>query len=542
MEKSTFSVSYFLRKNKKYRNGSAPLLVRITYNGVRSEFTSNHNVKPEYWDQKSNRAIGQTNYSSKINKLLDHIYMSLCVSIKELEERGIEVTAENIKNNYLGLIEFKQATLLSLYTEHNTKMEALVGKTYAFSTLQKHLTTLEHLKDFLKREYKSGDIAMEKVNTQFLLDFEFFLKTEKCISNNTTIKYLKNLGKVVRVGINAGYISRDPFATIKFHHEEVETVFLDRSELQSILDKEFDIKRLDQVRDAFLFCCFTGLAFADVKALTTDCLYEPNKGEIWINKKGKTHLGYYWAYYAPLAGAVVFDYQKGRGAEAPRAFLDHYNGYLQTDGYQVYKQYYANDRVIHLACWAHVRRKFEHALDNNKEIAEHVLLEIQKLYSIERKTKELSARETKELRLNEALPIINALGKYLGYKRNLVPPTSETGKAITYATNLWSSLQNYLYEGNLQIDNNLIENKIRPIALGRKNYLFAGSHNGAERSAMFYSFFSCCKLNNINPKKWMVYVLANIADYPANKIHELLPNIIDPEKLENHRDFWERKV
>ena len=260
------------------------------------------------------------------------------------------------------------------------------------------------------------------------------------------------------------------------------------------------------------------------------------------NKKGKTHLGYYWAYYAPLARAVIFDYQKGRGADAPRAFLEHYSGYLQTDGYQVYKKYYANDKVTHLACWAHVRRKFEHALDNNKEIAEHVLLEIQKLYSIERKTKELSADERKELRLNEALPIINALGKYLGHKRNFVLPTSKIGKAITYTTNLWSSLQNYLYDGNLQIDNNLIENKIRPIALGRKNYLFAGSHNGAKRSAMFYSFFSCCKLNNINPEKWMNYVLANIADYPANKIHELLPHIIDPEKLENHKNFWEGKV
>ena len=260
------------------------------------------------------------------------------------------------------------------------------------------------------------------------------------------------------------------------------------------------------------------------------------------NKKGKTHLGYYWAYHAPLARAVVFDYQKGRGIDAPRAFLEHYNGYLQTDGYQVYKKYCSNDKVTHLACWAHARRKFEHALDNNKEIAEHVLLEIQKLYSIERKTKELSADERKEIRLSEALPIINALGKYLGHKRNLVLPTSKIGKAITYTTNLWSSLQNYLYDGNLQIDNNLIENKIRPIALGRKNYLFAGSHNGAKRSAMFYSFFACCKLNNINPKKWMDYVLANIADYPANKIHELLPHIIDPEKLENHRDFWERKM
>ena len=260
------------------------------------------------------------------------------------------------------------------------------------------------------------------------------------------------------------------------------------------------------------------------------------------NKKGKTHLGYYWAYHAPLARVVVFDYQKGRGTDAARGFLENYKGYLQTDGYQVYKHYYTNKDVTHLACWAHVRREFEQSLTNNKEIAEYVLLEIQKLYGIERKTKELSAEKTKECRLNEALPIINALGKYLGHKRNLVLPSSKIGKAITYTTNLWYSLQNYLYDGNLQIDNNLIENKIRPIALGRKNYLFAGSHNGADRSAMFYSFFACCQLNNINPKKWMDYVLANIADYPANKIHELLPNIIDSEKLENHRNFWESKV
>lgn len=333
MEKSTFSVSYFLRKNKKYRNGSAPLLVRITYNGVRSEFTSNHNVKPEYWDQKSNRAIGQTSYSKKVNGFLDHIYVGLCDSIKDLEERGVEVTAENIKNNYLGLIEFKQVTLLSLYAEHNAKMETLVGKTYAFSTLQKHLTTLEHLKDFLEKEYKSGDIIMEKVNTQFLLDFEFYLKTEKSISNNTTIKYMKNLGKVVRVGLNAGYLKRDPYATIKYHHEEIEKVFLDRSELQSILAKEFEIKRLDQVRDAFLFCCFTGLAFADVKALTTDCLYEPNKGEIWINKKRQKTKKWFHVPLLPQAKSIIDKYEhhpvREKGILIPVPTNQKMNAYLK---------------------------------------------------------------------------------------------------------------------------------------------------------------------------------------------------------------------
>ncbi len=235
-EKSTFSVSYFLRQAKLYKNGEAPISVRITYNGLRTEFISNQNVKPEFWDQKSNKALGKSTYARKVNGFLDHIYMSLCDSIKDLEERGMEVTAENIKNNYLGFIEFKQVSLLSLYAEHNAKMEALVGKTYAFSTLQKHLTTIAHLKDFLEREYKSGDIIMDKVNTQLLMDFEFYLKSEKSISNNTTIKYMRNLGKVIRMGLNAGYLKRDPYAAIKYHYEEVERPFLDRKELQSIIE------------------------------------------------------------------------------------------------------------------------------------------------------------------------------------------------------------------------------------------------------------------------------------------------------------------
>ena len=253
----------------------------------------------------------------------------------------------------------------------------------------------------------------------------------------------------------------------------------------------------------------------------------------------KTHLGYYWVYHSPLAKLAVFDYQKGRGKDAPRGFLQGYQGTLQTDGYNVYKQYYANDNVTHLACWAHARRKFEKALDNDKIRAEHVISEIQKLYAIEREAQELSPDERKELRLKKALPIINDLGKWLHAQRQQVLPKSPIGRAIEYVTPLWGSLQNYLHDGNLNIDNNLIENSIRPVALGRKNYLFAGSHEGAKRSAMFYSFFSCCKLNKLNPQKWMEYVLENIADYPANRVHELLPNNIDPVKIETFKKFYE---
>jgi len=256
-------------------------------------------------------------------------------------------------------------------------------------------------------------------------------------------------------------------------------------------------------------------------------------------KKKKTHLGYYWTYHAPLAKLAVFDYQQGRGRDAPRGFLESYQGTLQTDGYNVYKYYYANDKVTHLACWAHARRKFEKALNNDRKRAGYAMTKIQKLYDIEREAQDFTADDRKALRLEKALPIINDLGKWLHGQRPQVLPKTPIGKAIEYVTPLWESLQNYLHDGNLQIDNNLIENSIRPVALGRKNYLFAGSHEGAKRSAMFYSFFACCKLNDINPQKWLEYVLEKIADYPVNRIHELLPNNIDPAKIQNFKKFYE---
>src|SRR5690554_4458761 len=239
------------------------------------------------------------------------------------------------------------------------------------------------------------------------------------------------------------------------------------------------------------------------------------------DKKGKTHLGYLWTYHAVQSKLCVFDYQKGRGVDAPRQMLTDYHGALQTDGYKVYNHYCLSKEIKHLACWAHARRYFEKALMQDRKRAAYVLGEIQKLYAIERKIADLTAEERHEVRLEEALPIINNLGKWMHRERNMVLPKSLIGKAIEYCVKLWTSLLTYLENGNYHIDNNAIENKIRPVALGRKNYLFAGSHNGAQRTAMFYTFFANCKLNGVNPEKWLnkvLEVIAVIADYPSNKL------------------------
>lgn len=241
------------------------------------------------------------------------------------------------------------------------------------------------------------------------------------------------------------------------------------------------------------------------------------------NKKGETHLGYLWVYHSVLSKMCIFDYQKGRGLEAPRQILMDYHGALQTDGYKVYDHYCLNPEIKHLACWAHARRYFEKALLQDQKRASYVLQEIQKLYAIERKTAELTPQERHAIRLEQALPIINELGQWLHRERQVVLPKSLMGKAIEYCTKLWTSLITYLENGEYLIDNNAIENKIRPVALGRKNYLFAGSHNGAQRTAMFYTFFACCKLNNVNPEKWLNKVLEVIADYPCNKLQDLFP-------------------
>jgi len=242
-------------------------------------------------------------------------------------------------------------------------------------------------------------------------------------------------------------------------------------------------------------------------------------------KKGKTHRGYHWIYYSPLERMVLFDYQHGRSREGPSRLLKNFSGYLQTDGYTVYDLIGQRKSITHLNCMAHARRGFEKALPYEQEQAEYAMEMFQKLYAIEREARDgdLSTQQRYELRLDKALPIINKLGKWIVETYKTVLPKSPIGKALAYCIPRWDNLTNYLHDGSLEIDNNLAENAIRPIALGRKNYLFAGSERGAERAAMFYSFLGTCKKNNVNPFDWLKKVLEVIPEHKVSMLHELLP-------------------
>jgi transposase len=243
------------------------------------------------------------------------------------------------------------------------------------------------------------------------------------------------------------------------------------------------------------------------------------------DKPGATHKGYYWVYYDPVNKLVLFDYRKTRGREGPNEMLKNFKGYLQTDGYTAYNHLGNQANIIQLACMAHARRKMESSLDNDKERATWALTMIQKLYDIERQAREgsLLPEDIRQLRQQQAKPVLDEMGEWLKEQINLVLPKSAIGGAIAYTLTLWPRLIRYIEDGRFQIDNNLIENSIRPVALGRRNYMFAGSHEAAHRSAVIYSLLATCKINNIEPQAWLTNTLSVIADCPASQLHTLLP-------------------
>lgn len=252
------------------------------------------------------------------------------------------------------------------------------------------------------------------------------------------------------------------------------------------------------------------------------------------DKPGACHQGYMWVRYAPLSKSVLFEYYKSRSTKGPIDDLSTFKGYVQTDGYSGYTYLASLQGITHLSCWAHARRYFDKALQNDHQRASHVMKLIQLLYGIESlaRESEMSHQQRHDLRLEKSLPIINEIGQYIHQERSNVTPQSPIGKAFEYCANRWISLQNYLTNGILEIDSNLVENSIRPLALGRKNYLFAGSHDAAKDIAMFYSFFATCTKNNIDSQKWLTYVINNINDTKTSQLKNLLPQFIDKTLLE----------
>ena len=278
---STFSLLFYIKRSKADSNGMANVYLRITVNGKRAELSIRRKVGIMKWNSKSARAIGYSQESQDLNRFMEVISNKIFKIHQRLVEESRLISSIEIRDIYQGK-EGKQKMLLEIFENHNIQVENLIGIDFALNTLKRYKTTKAHLESYILKEYNLEDTPVKSVDYKFIMGFEYYLKTVRNCTHNSAIKYVTNLKKIIRIAYVHDWITKDPFANWKARIKIVDREFLSEEEIQSIVEKEFTIKRLDQVRDIFIFSCFTGLAYADVKKLNKDHVVIGIDGERWI--------------------------------------------------------------------------------------------------------------------------------------------------------------------------------------------------------------------------------------------------------------------
>ena len=283
MERKRFSVLFFIKRSKLLKNGEAPVRVRVTYDRLYVELQLKRSVKVPLWSQEKEKSTGKDRNSVELNHYIDALRVKFYQIYQDLELKGKIISARAIVNRYQGKDEtFK--TLCNVFKEHNDNCRKLIGTDYADITVRRYDNCLKYLMELVKRDYKVDDMLLREVNGELVRKFDLYLKTEKHCAQNTVIRYMKCFKKVINLAIANEWLTKNPFAGIKFHEVEVNKQFLSQAEINRIWQKEFRIERLELVRDVFIFCVFTGLAFIDVYNLRPEHVSEDSNGNLWIVK------------------------------------------------------------------------------------------------------------------------------------------------------------------------------------------------------------------------------------------------------------------
>lgn len=258
-----------------------PIWVRLTVDGKRAELSTGKKISPEKWNVNSGKVKGNSEEARIINNYLNQVYLKLQKIYDKLLEKDEFVSAQTMKSIYQGN-NTKQHCLLELFKYHNEQIKAQLGQGYSAGTLERYETTYNHTAAFIKYHYKRDEYMLSELKYDFITEFEFYLKSVKKIGHNTTMKYLRNFKKIVLIAVKNEWILRDPFARYQMSLKEVKKGYLTKDELSELYKKEISSERISHVRDIFLFCCYTGLAYADVQKLTTDHISKGLDGEYWL--------------------------------------------------------------------------------------------------------------------------------------------------------------------------------------------------------------------------------------------------------------------
>ena len=286
MVRSSFSILFFIRESKARKSGKAPIELMITVNGERCPLSTGKQVPIDKWDKTKQQVKGKDEEAQSLNNYLKAIKAKLYQKEAELLDRGFIITAELLRDAYFDKVEsLKEKSLFEVFEEHNREQEKLVGNGVSKATYWISVYTVRLLKEFVQQKYKREDLYLRELNLNFIQSFHTFLRIDKGMAQNSSTKHLKLLKKIVNLAVANSYMATNPFITYKIEREPVEIDFLDEEELRKIINFDTPLPRLERAKDMFLFGCFTGLSYIDIKTLAPEHFEKNNTGRIWIKKR-----------------------------------------------------------------------------------------------------------------------------------------------------------------------------------------------------------------------------------------------------------------
>jgi len=282
--RTRISFLFYIKKTKLLKSGQAPIFLRITVDNQRAELSIMKSVDPDLWIASNNCADGSKKEGKLINDYLHYIRQQVNNHIAAIRDECKEITAVSIKNSFLG-IKTDEKKIVEIFEDHNKKVKLLVGKDFAPATLQRYDTCKLHLQNYIRKNYNAEDLPVNKIDAEFIKGYEIYLKTQRNCGHNTSVKYIRNFKKIVRLCFGNGWIKNDPFTDIRLRLKKVDKGFLTDEEIKLITKKDFSCERLQQVADVFLFGCYTGYAYSDLKRLTRANIVKTDDGQTWIHAK-----------------------------------------------------------------------------------------------------------------------------------------------------------------------------------------------------------------------------------------------------------------
>ena len=285
MEKHCCTINFWL-KSRTDKNGKSPITMTIGANGERAEFQTGKKIEPENWDNGKQQAKGKTTEAKLLNTYLSQLRNKVYLKEIELMQRGFLITARLLRDAVVDKVDaLNEKTLFQVFSEHNEEQGKMIGKGISKSTHWLSEYTYRLLTEHVEQKYKRSDLYLRELNIGFIQAFHTFLRTDRGMAQNSSTKHLKLLKKIINVAVANSYMTFNPFMTYKVEREPVEIDFLDEEELRRIINFDTPLPRLERAKDMFLFGCFTGLSYIDIKTLAPEHFEKDGAGRIWIKKR-----------------------------------------------------------------------------------------------------------------------------------------------------------------------------------------------------------------------------------------------------------------